>query len=246
MKFATAKEHRDFFQKHHLIEFADLLSQNQATGMANELENALGQRLNINAAKVHECSSEKLFLNGRDLSRSSEILRKGVSQHQLAHIASELFEKRPVRLGYDQFFPVYRPSFQIEGKIYQNFLSNQARSLTEISCIQGVLGGLMLALPTNLTVETTIEPQETTPSPITIFPSQPCSGVFFTADLPLDFSSLLESPQRKDLYYLLIAYTEAHPVYIANREDPLFHTLRQFEYGYGDRLNERYHPTIYR
>ncbi|MGE4575064.1 MULTISPECIES: hypothetical protein [Parachlamydia] len=241
MKFATAKEHRDFFQKNHLIEFADLLSSNQAISMANELESALGQRLNMSAAKVGGCASEKLFLNGRDLSRSSDILRKAVSQPQLAHIASELFEKRPIRLGFDQFFPVYHVPFQKEGKIYRNFL-NQTRTLTEVSCIQGTLGGLMLALPTKHTIETPVVAEESVPSSVSIFPSQPCSGVFFAADLPLDF----DSPKRKDLYYLLIVYTESSPVYIANREDPLFHTLKLLEYGYGDRLSERYHPTVYR
>lgn len=239
MKFATAKEHRDFFNKNRTIEFEGLIPDQIAKNMALELEKVLAKRLKSREGALSNISTERLYANGRNLWVDSEVLKKGEMQHQFGQLAYELFEHKPIRFGYDQYLPFYGHSSANEEKVYQDFL-NQKHTLAEISAIQGVLGGLMLALPKRGVL---LQQEQSNNLPSSIFPKEAGSGVFFAPDIPLDFSALL---QESTVHYILIVYTAASSVYILNRKDPLFHYLKNMDYNFGDRLNDRFNPLIYK
>lgn len=239
MKFATAKEHRDFFNKNRTIEFEGLLTDQMAAGMSLEVENVLASRLKCSEETLQTISSEKLFLNGRNLWVGSEILKKGEMQQKFGQLAYEFFEQKPIRFGYDQYWPSYHPSVLKEEHRYQDFLTHP-HTLAEMSAIQSVIGGLMLALPKT---HAPVQSEQTGDLPSSIFPSKAGSGVFFAPDVPLDFTNLQNDPQ---LHYLLIVYIIDTSVYILNRNDPLLHDFKNMGYVFGDRLNDQFNPIIFR
>ena len=72
---------------------------------ATAVDQVLSERLKTSQAQLRFISPEMLFLQGRDLWRSSPSLHKLAAQVRFAEIASELIEKKPLRLGYDQLIP---------------------------------------------------------------------------------------------------------------------------------------------
>jgi len=242
MKYATAKEHRDFFNKNRIIEFEGLFPEELAKSMSQGIEEVLANRLKSTGDKLKSIHPEELFLQSRHLWMESEALKKGVMLHQLGQIAFELFEQKPIRFGYDQYLPFYRSAIQNKEIPYGNFLKKHL-TLEEVSPIQTAVGGLMIALPkkhkAKKTLEIPTEPQTT------IFPTQAGSGVFISADTPLDLTPLMGGDEPL-FHYLLIVYTTGTSVYVSNREDPLLHTLRHLGYAYGDRLNDLQNPIVFR
>ena len=167
MKFAIVGEHRDFFRKNGFIEFEGLITENQFKELHAEIQNTLA------------LPSEKAFLAGRDLWRNSAVVKKYLLHNSLASIAAELCEHKPIRIGYDQFFPKFNPT-KIATNRYQSFLQ-KAHPLTEMSSLDGVACGLILFLSKE----------------------SPGRGIFFRADMPIDFGKFLETSP-----FILITYAE--------------------------------------
>lgn len=240
MKFATAKEHRDFFQIHGWIEFEGFITNDQLTLVKQAIDQVLVEQLNLSSDQMHKLSSEKLFLHGRDLWRSNSLLQKFVAQPRFVEIASELIEKKPLRLGYDQFLPTCNKiQFnQPTEQVYSHFLEHTA-NLESVSCLQGVICGLIVALDDKQNVPS----EENSAEGIDIFPSQAGRVIFFKPTILVNWSDLYQHVGQS---FYLIVYTQAFAHYQLQPQDPHTHALKRLGYVFNDKLNDKLHPIIYR
>jgi hypothetical protein len=230
MKFAASSEHRDFFRKNQLIEFEDVINEKQLAALHSAIDAVCAARLSITTKLVDQKTPIELFLNGRDLWRASDAIKSTVASKKLAEVASELFEIKPLRLGYDQLI--------VAPNAYSEPLFSQPQTLEEISSIQGVLGGVMLCLRgKELANEETISTFTND-----LFSNKAGSGIFFRANTNIDFSQLVNHLGQR---YLLIVYTHAVSVYI-HSNDPNASFLKQFGYNFGDKLTDKLHPIVFR
>lgn len=249
MKFSVANEHRHYFQKNLSIEFEGLLTQNQLSALQIACESTLAERLETRPSRVKDKSADQIFLAGRDLWRSDEQIKKTVVQRLLAEIASELIERKPLRLGYDQFYPnpIQAQKLVTITNPFVDFLQQQP-TIKEISCINGILCGLMLCLSGAKGKEfLDVAPMEKSPTllipPVNIFPKIAGHGVFFHPDARIDLNQLLERPGQD---YLMIIYTQATAQYTLQEGDLNTHTLKRLGYVFGDRLSDKLNPIVYR
>jgi hypothetical protein len=246
MKFSTAKEHRDFFQKHGWIEFEGLISNDQLNQAHQAIDQVLAERLNVSPERLRILSSEKFYLQGRDLWRSNPFLQKLVSQTRFAEIAAELIEKKTLRLGYDQFFPARQQMpFAQETQVYSHFLEQNA-SLQAVSCLQGVACGLILSLGGKEGVpadeETSVEETDSSKG-IDIFPRQSGNIIFFQPNVPIHWGHLYTHLGQK---FYLIVYTLPSAHYQLEPQDPHTHALKRLGYVFNDKLSDKLNPIIYR
>jgi hypothetical protein len=244
MKFAVIKEHRDFFNKHGMIEFEQFFNLDQIQLFNQAINQALSNRTSIDSEKWRQLSSEQLFLNGRDLWRSSAELRQLVCQPRLAAIASELIEKKPLRLGYDQLFPsrhqaVRHPIVQEKPSIYGQFL-NQSTTLKEISSINGLLCGLMIALSSSQEEKKESKEELVKPS---IFPTQAGHVTFFQPTFQLNLEELYQHPHQR---FYLIVYTQGLAQYELQPKDPHTYALKHLGYTFHTNLSDKLNPIVYR
>lgn len=241
MKFSTAKEHRDFFQKHGWIEFEGLVSNDQLTAANQAMDEVLAERLHVTSDRLRLQPSEKLFLQGRDLWRSNPLLQKLATQIRFAEIVAELIEKKPLRLGYDQFLPARQaiPLAEGDSNIYSRFLERTA-PLQAVSCLQGVACGLMISLG-GKEQEAPSEKSET--DGIDIFPNQPGNVIFFQPKTPIHWGHLYEHAGQR---FYLIVYTFAQAHYHLEPQDPHTHALKRLGYVFNDKLTDRLNPIVYR
>lgn len=241
MKFSIASDHREFFQVNKAIEFEGILTQDQLEQLINAVELVLSARLNISSKEISNKDPYRLFTVGRDLWRSNESIRKIVTNPHLTEIASELFGKKMMRLGYDQFLPSQVKQFLIEPDemhTYSNLLQKKT-SLKDISALQGVIGGMMICLRSD-----TFQNHETDAAQaITIFPLQSGNIVFFSADALMDFSQLTQTAATS---YLMIVFVQTNSVYIMQQSDPLLHHFKQLGYNFGDKLLDRINPQVHK
>jgi hypothetical protein len=244
MKFAIAKEHRDFFQKKGMIEFEELLPTDQLALLNRTIDEALSNRLDKPQEHMKMQLSEALFLEGRDLWRSNEQLRKLVCQPRLAQIASELIEKKALRLGYTQFFPSnYEVQYDRDYKgIYRHFIQ-QNIDLQSVSCLENVACGLMLCLSKPDQVKPVADIKEEEEKGMDIFPWQPGQVVYFQPEVLVDWQKL---SRHSGFRFFLIVYTEAYSHYLLRPEDPHTHFLKHQGYVFNDKLVDRLHPIVYR
>jgi hypothetical protein len=84
MKFALAKEHREFFAKNHYIEFENLLTLEEST-------------------LLHRKITELLPKKQHDLWRQDKDLEKIVLSRKLAEVAADLFKQPELRIAFDQY-----------------------------------------------------------------------------------------------------------------------------------------------
>lgn len=227
MRFASASEHRDFFRKQHLIEFEDLLSEAQLKLLLAAIDSTLASRLKTYSKKAMQLSAMDLFMAGRDLWRSSEAIKRVVLAKQLAEMVFDLMEIKPLRLGYDQLIAVN----SLED---QSLVGLEPKSLQAMSCLQGVLCGIMLCLSSSANSDS---PQTS------LFPNKAGNAVFFSAEVEIDFKLLNQHLGQR---YLLIAYTQPTALYVSNPCDPNVHSLKSLGYNFGDKLTDKLHPIVYR
>lgn len=244
MKLTLGKNHHYYFEKEGMIEFDALVPHTLLEKINTAVDNTISLRLPggiCQADSAEHC--DKIMAAGRDLWRSCPAIQQLASRSTLAHIAEELMLCSPVRLGYDQLF-TFPPSSADAALALQSasgYLSLSRAPLTfkEISCIQGIFGGLMICL---IAPDRAIAPSDdlaTTP-----FSHTAGNGVFFSGDLPLAWPQLFAA--RPGARYLLIAYCEERSVYVQMEDDPNRHALREMGFVFGDRLNERSHPILKR
>lgn len=214
MKFTIAKEHKDFFHKNGFIEFEQFIPASQID-QVNKITFALGNK------------PDEQFSRGFGLWRSHPELRKFISQPKICEIVVELFEKKPLRIGYDQFLPSSNdPLFQEYGQTpYYKFIREHA-SLEQISSIKSILCGVLISLSTSTSKDS-------------FFPSQAGNAVFIDPKKEIDFSKL-QSP------CYLIVYTQEKSYYEPQPKDPHATIWKEWGYAFHDHLNEKLNPIMYR
>lgn len=243
MKFAIAKEHRDFFNKHHAVELEGFFSTDQIQSLKSSLDASLAARLKISVRELKTQHPEALFAAGRDLWRTNEAVQKFVTQKNLAEIASELTNSQVMRLGMDQYFLILNNKFYETVNTAYHDLIHLPHPLEETICLQGALCGLMIALedmPEGHEDTTEIKSEF---SPITIFPKKSGNVIYFDKGALLDWRPLSKQMQTR---YLMIVYVQLISVYVNNPQDPNVHSLKQYGYVFGDRLSDKKNPIVVR
>lgn len=243
MKFAVAKEHRDFFHKHFRIEFNHLFSIEQCNQLMIERSMVLSGRLNVSKTKLKHVSANDQFMAGFDLWRGNATLKKIILQKKLAEIAAELLEVKALRIGYDQLIPfLSATNLLTPDDSYRTWLS-KTLTLQEISSVQGLMAGLIICIQAPQVMDDTVNSEtiSKTMAIASLFTTSLGNGVYFSPSVPLDFSDLAA---RKDYTYLMITYTKGTSVYYKNDNDPHTNFFREFSYNFGDRLSDRYHPLV--
>ncbi len=230
MKYATDKSHRDYFYKHGLIEFDALFSPEQVQELNEAIDYILCTKLHITKDKLSKQNVNAYFLQGHDLFRHHESLKKLLLFRHLGEIAAELMEVRSLRIGYDQLLVGQGNKPMLE-TVYGQFLL-QSGSLQEKSSIKPVICGLILCL----------EPTQSSESS-PFFSKQAGNGIFFKADIPFDTTILSHSQGGR---YILIVYAAPRTVYILTENDPHTHALKHIGYVFGDKLSDKLNPIIIR
>jgi hypothetical protein len=232
MRFATAKEHRDYYEKNGYIAFDSLLTSAQLEVLTEGLHKTVEERAMTPALRLRRQFSDVKFAVGRDIWRSHEGAKKIILQKGLAEVASDLFQTHPLRIIYDQFLPSRGkfPASTKEEESYSQLLGLNA-SLEEMSAYQGIVGGIIICL----------KALEETENPL--FSSKEGLAVFIHPQHVIDFSPLQSTVNGE---YLLIVYGQKKTVYIKNERDPHVNHLRNLGYQFGDRLSDNIHPYILR
>lgn len=234
MKLAVDDEHRRFFEANKGIEFEGVFTHDEIDIIRNEISLALSRRLLVSKNSVFEKNPQKIFESGRDLWRDSTGLKKITCQRRLGELVYQLVGERPIRIGYEQYYPhLDHLASRLAGK-YTNFLLKPA-SLKEVSSMQGIACGILIGLTENEGVEQSIENS--------IFPRKKGNIVFLHPDGIIDWPCLLEGNGKE---YYLIVYTIRKGIYIKNRMDPLTGSFIQLGYSSGDLLKDKLNPIIFR
>ncbi|MDR3624189.1 MAG: hypothetical protein P4L16_03495 [Chlamydiales bacterium] len=238
MKWTITTQHKDFFESHSFIAFEEFLSKEQVELAADLVKEFLCNHFHIPKDTFFTLTPEDVFLASRDLSRNMPILRKIICNKQLGSIAAELMLKKHVRLGFDQIISTTQLPYQGKNEFFSKLLNKEHR-LPEISSIQGILGGALILLSEN--TPSFFEEEQELFSSKSLFPKRPGDIVFFNQYFPLSFNLFYG---QKEALYLLVTFTETNAVYIHNEKDPHTHALKSIGYVFGDRFQEKYHPTL--
>lgn len=235
MHFAVDRKHRDFFRKHHWLECEEVFSPEETKRIAEGVDAACAQRLKVKPDALAEIPSERLFGVGHDLWRADPTLKKVLLHHNLAEIAGELTEQKPLRFGYDMLLPPPKDALNAAGPY--KALMEKSPTLAEISGIQGVVCGGVICVSGSLNQEGR---QESGLS--SLFSVTPGHIVFFSPDWPLPFSEILHRP---DYQYLMFVYVKPKAVYFRQELDPHLHDFKQLGYQFGDKLTDALNPIVY-
>lgn len=232
MKFSIAYEHRQFFQKEKYIEFDLILTSSQVEELNAAIHLAVNTRLASEKSVGKRKTYEQFFMAGHDLWRDNETVKKIVTNPQLTQIGADLVETRDLRLGFDQYFPNISKKIHFTGieKKYEDFLEEKL-TLNELYGLEGIACGLLVCLRN--------APEGSDES---VFPKEAGNAIYIAPDYQIDFSKLNLNQQD----YLLIVYTYNAAYYRLNEKDPHAHTLKHLGYHFGDKLNDKLNPIVYR
>ena len=170
---------------------------------------------------------QKCKERGRDIARKNPEVQKIVQSALFAKIVKELFLQKVIRFGYDELYelPLIKDS-SAKGEMTE--------TLFEKSSILPLVGAVMICIQN--------ESEGFDPSfPHAPFAQKPGNVIFFSPTLVWDFEPLYQCTKQK---YLLITYASPRALYIYQEKDPYTHTLKAQGYVFGDRLKEKYHPTL--
>ena len=234
MHFALAREHLDFFYKHHYIEFEDLLTEVEVESLSRALQETLAKRLHSKRETLAKTDIKTLYLSGYDMWRDNPTIQKFVLRPQLAEIASNLTKVRPLRIGFDQLFTASENA---------DHLFKKPRTLHQMSSIQGTVCGCILHLSSSAipVTQATLAIEEDMTALIPI-PKKVGSAIFFNPELPLSLEYLVETPH---VLQLMIVYAEEKGIYAYQETDLHTHAFKKLGYGFGDRLRNATHPILY-
>ncbi|MBM3197909.1 MAG: hypothetical protein FJZ58_01465 [Chlamydiae bacterium] len=207
MKLALPDSLWEFFQQHQLLELEDIFSP---------------QDLSL-LSKSHETlDSKSPWSPRRNTWQENPSIKKLLQHSSLGEIAAFLYKKRPIRLAYTLWLsPMQTP------------LSLVPKTLSEISCLDPLLGGVLLCLE-NTT-------REVPPMP-DLCKQTAGHALFFSATYPLPFPDLCSLPGQKSL---LIALAPAQLRYKLEPQDPSTHLLKKRGYAFGDLVKEDEVPYLY-
>ncbi|MDE3046634.1 MAG: hypothetical protein KGJ02_08360 [Verrucomicrobiota bacterium] len=156
--------------------------------------------------------------SGRDLWRNIPSLQSLLLSRKLSGLLSSLSDEPSLRLACDHLFPA-------------DFSLARPAQLKDFLCIQG------LSIAFFLSLAPLSKPEKTAPLGLLPFPAKPGNLLFLKPQLLLQWP-----PAAAPLY--LVTYALPSAVYIHNPNDPAALFLKQFGYGYGDRLRTNTHPLL--
>lgn len=218
MRFKIAGPHREFFQKNGYIELESVLTSDEISALASAADALVEKRL---SDQIEFKSAEELYRVGHDLWRESETIRKKITSHQLAEIGAELFKKNSLLLAYDQLLRTgSKPGYP----------KKLPSTLNDITSIYPLAGALLIHLSGS-------------PLPSELVPSQHENVTYLSPGITIPWELFFQMPHQS---YLLIAYANPESVYVLQKNDPHTHSLKNFGYVFGDRLQHTYHPTVFR
>lgn len=231
MKYIVDNKHREFFATNGWIEFEELLPQDKVDETQRAIRTAISSRTGIDQARLEKLPTEDLLLKGHDVWRDSLAAKNIVCHRTFAEIASELAEVKPLRLAYDQVLMCGQGA-------PKSF--NKVATLEEISSMQGLVCGLLIALQRPAGEQG----DETQPiSKLMPLPSSEGYGLFIAPKAPIEFPALFK---REGECYLLIVYSRVISRYVHTEADPHTHLLKKMGYSYGDKLVDQHHPVLFR
>lgn len=166
---------------------------------------------------------------GRDIFREDPAVKKVIFSRRLVELAFDLLQKKPIRFAFDQVL-FEKPAFQ---KNQQEPLE-PPKTFLDLSCVRPLECVFLICIQSAVFAE-----PET--SPTTAFALEPGSGILARPDVIFPFMNFSPSPSRR---YLMIAYGNSHSQYLYEPQDPGCHFLKSLGYVFGDRLNEKLHPTL--
>ncbi len=237
MKYVIAKEHLDFFRKHNTLELEGLFSENHIKQLSKAIEDVLVERLKVTPSQAMLLSPYQHYVVGRDVWRHNSFIAKTVKNRTIVETMALLTGQREFRIGYDQYFP---PLAKTSSKFDERYdtIVNRKKCIEPISCLQGIIGGAIIALHPSLNTGAKTNAAESNS-----FPAQAGNVVFFGTEKEIDFTELMHQSNNS---YLMIAYAEPNAVYVFREEDPNTHTLKEIGYRLSDRLKDKFHPMVYR
>lgn len=154
----------------------------------------------------------------RDLFRNQPIWKQFLLKKSFLSVVCQLCNTNPLRLAFDQLLtPSDAPHLDTQTPIYQHY------------AFQGLIIGFILCLT----------PFENASFP---FPKERGNIVFFPMDAQLSFDLLLDATSGQ---FLFAAYGQENLCYIKQEKDPQCHYLKQYGYGFGDKLTNHTHPLVF-
>ncbi len=217
MKAILTEQQTAFFTQNGYIEFEFGLEWEPIYESALK---TLADRLHTGPAKLPLKAATEIYAAGRDLWRSIPLLQT-LLLRKLSPIAQSLTGKQHLRLACDQWIPKEYPW-------------EKTVPAKDLFSIQGLALGLLIGAPSS-------PPIKRSHLGLLPLPAKPGNLLFFRPNLILDWPQLASNP-ASDLY--LAAYALSNAVYIQNSKDPSTNALKQFGYGFGDPLNNEFHPLL--
>lgn len=219
MRFTAASEHFKFFEQRRFIEFDGLLTTHEIETLRQNGEEVL-------AARQKTSPQIAPYFLGRDVWRESPSIKKVLLKTSLGKLAAEFLKIKPLRLAFDQFL--------ISGKGAQSPF-DRPKTLRQMSCLKPITGGLAIRLDPNGPLPAA---EDFCPCP-----SQAGNIILLHPDIQLSFDEFYKTPGHA---LLLIAYCGERTVYTYDETDPFTHQLKKLGYVFGDLLNNKTHPVVYR
>lgn len=242
MNFAVLGEHRDFFRKHQWIECEQLIPPTRLERLVAGVEQALSSRLKQpislkNGEALLHHSADLLFRHGRDLWRENKEVKKILFSKNLAEVAAELIEAKPLRFGYDQLLLPPLSAWQVENAlqaIQMKAQNSPAVPFDQMSCIQGVACGAIVCIQAPLHLSPALG--------ASFFPKTPGNVLIFKPTFAVPFQQLWTLP---GFLYLMLVYAKPNAVYYLQQNDPHAHAFKDWGYNFGDALKDTLNPIIY-
>lgn len=223
MKFELSDSFHHFFAKNNLIEFENVFSSDELNLLSSKLQNGLKQALNGKPIEI--ASNKNLWEAGRNLWMKDPSIQRMLTKSSIGSIASFLFKKRPLRLGYSQ-------------SIFNNASDHpfsDSFSLATISSMTPVLGGACLCFNS----PTTYDQEDALPD---LARQRAGRIIFFSAEHLINFPSIFS---QNGLHCLLLCFVPQKPRYKHQPLDVHTHELKKSGYVFGDILGEKEVPYLY-
>jgi len=221
MKPTVLSQHIKFFQKHKFIEFEEVFSPEKLTTLAEGMKTHLESK---SKRLFSDLSFLETYKNGRDFWRSSNAVFSLIKERAILEILYLLCNKNTFRLAFDQILKI-----SSEDTLPSSF-SNLC--LEEVSSFSPLTAGVLICVKKE---KENLENQDL------IFPQKEGNILIFDPSFLMPLPSLMKV--KNSLYYF-IGYSSISSRYVENKLDPLTNDCKQYGYGFGDVLLDKYHPVM--
>ena len=213
MKYELLDSFFQFFSEHGMIEFESIFSKQDLNLLSSLIQSSLSKP-----------PRQDPWQMGHNLWKKQSEIKKILFKSPVGEIASFLYKKKPIRLGYTQIISTHHSS------PFPN-----PHTLEEISSITPIVGGALLCLSSS------IEQVEKTATPNLSLP-QSGRAFFFSSKTPIPFPDLYA---HKDLLCILFCFVSTGARYKLNPLDIHTHALKRSGYAFGDLIGQEEAPFLF-